>query len=53
MCFSKDVPRDPEGRTESMQADDMLGKATWGWWDGGGSTGNRDLGRVVADGRKE
>uniref|UniRef100_A0A4W2EGH0 SP140 nuclear body protein n=1 Tax=Bos indicus x Bos taurus TaxID=30522 RepID=A0A4W2EGH0_BOBOX len=24
MCFSKDVPRDPEGRTESMQADDML-----------------------------
>nr|XP_025134201.1 nuclear body protein SP140 isoform X8 [Bubalus bubalis] len=24
MCFSKDVPRDPEGRTESMQADDTI-----------------------------
>ena len=30
MCFSKDVPGSPEGRTESTQADDMIGKAAWG-----------------------
>ncbi|KAM9736718.1 nuclear body protein SP140 isoform 1-T1 [Dama dama] len=30
MCFSKDVPRSPEGRTESTQADDMIDTADLG-----------------------
>ncbi|CAI9165241.1 unnamed protein product [Rangifer tarandus platyrhynchus] len=30
MCFSKDVPRSPEGRTESTQADDMIDMADLG-----------------------
>ena len=50
MCFSKDVPGGPEGSTESKEASDMMGKATWVWWDGGGSTGNTDAGWVVAGG---
>lgn len=50
MCFSKYVPGGPEGSTESKEASDMMGKDTWVWWDGGGSTGNTDAGWVVAGG---
>lgn len=47
MCLSKGISRGQGTRTENSQASDMMGKAAWGSWGGGGSADTTDPGYVV------